>query len=148
MEQIKINYLAIFASMVVSIIIGFLWYGPLFGKPWAKEMNMPADMKPTAKDTVKLMTLMIIGTFLTGWVLAHNSAVWYYLAQNTMPPEKITPLSMGLSAGIFTWLGFYLPQSFGTVLWDGKSWKLLGINTSCSLITLISTGLILSYWRP
>ncbi len=31
------NYLAIITGTVLSMILGFVWYGPLFGKKW-KEL--------------------------------------------------------------------------------------------------------------
>ena len=30
-----LNFLAILASGIASLILGFVWYGPLFGKAWA-----------------------------------------------------------------------------------------------------------------
>ena len=31
MQDITINYMAVLAAAVVDFIIGWLWYGPLFG---------------------------------------------------------------------------------------------------------------------
>ena len=51
--EIHINYLAVVAAMLAQMFLGFLWYGPLFGKPWAKEMKMPPDFKPTPAQLAK-----------------------------------------------------------------------------------------------
>lgn len=45
MEMLRINYLAILVGVIANVILGFLWYGPLFGKAWAKEMKMPPDFR-------------------------------------------------------------------------------------------------------
>lgn len=37
--QASINYLAVLIAAVASMIIGFLGYGPLFGKAWMRLMN-------------------------------------------------------------------------------------------------------------
>jgi hypothetical protein len=34
MPTFSINYLAILASAIVAMPVGFLWFGPLFGKAW------------------------------------------------------------------------------------------------------------------
>ena len=34
-----INYLAILACAIVAMPVGFLWFGPLFGKAWQREMG-------------------------------------------------------------------------------------------------------------
>ena len=35
LELTPFDILPILASGVASLLIGFVWYGPLFGKPWA-----------------------------------------------------------------------------------------------------------------
>jgi hypothetical protein len=42
----QLNYWAIVAAMAAAIVIGFLWYGPILGKAWAKEMGISRDRKP------------------------------------------------------------------------------------------------------
>ncbi|MBI3341870.1 DUF1761 domain-containing protein, partial [Candidatus Curtissbacteria bacterium] len=37
--EFQINYMAVVAAAVVNMVLGFLWYGPLFGKPWMKMMG-------------------------------------------------------------------------------------------------------------
>jgi hypothetical protein len=37
--EIKVNVLAILVAVVVNFILGFIWYTPLFGKIWGKEMS-------------------------------------------------------------------------------------------------------------
>ena len=39
-------FLAILAAVASNTVLGMLWYGPLFGKPWMKLMKMtPEDTK-------------------------------------------------------------------------------------------------------
>lgn len=52
----------------------------------------------------------------------------------------------GLQAAFWSWLGFVAPVTLGSVLWDGKPWKLWGINAGYFLVTLLVMGLILGYW--
>ena len=34
MKQLTINHLAVLACVVLLTVLGFLWYGPLFGEKW------------------------------------------------------------------------------------------------------------------
>ena len=73
---IDLNWLAIVASVAASFAIGGIWYGPLFGKTWARELGFPPDMKPSGAELGKGMALNIFGTLLMAYVLAHEVAVW------------------------------------------------------------------------
>jgi len=74
--DIQLNYWAILAAVAASMVIGFLWYGPILGKAWMKEMGRPADHKPAPKVMQRGMILMVIGSFLTAVMLAYSVEVW------------------------------------------------------------------------
>ena len=61
-------------AVVANFFVGFVWYTPLFGKAWAKEMKIEVTRKPTAAEIGKGMSMMIIGNFLMAWVFAHTIA--------------------------------------------------------------------------
>lgn len=47
--MISINYLAVIVSMIVAMVIGFLWYGPVFGKMWIHLMDFTSEHMEAAK---------------------------------------------------------------------------------------------------
>lgn len=141
MEEIKINFMAILLAVVANFVFGFIWYMPLFGKAWGREMGFDMNEKPKASEMMKGMVVMVIGNFFLAWVLAHNMMAWSFVPGM----EEMTTLASAINAGIFTWLGFYLPVDIGTVFWERKSWKLFGINTSYHLIMLLIASIILAY---
>jgi hypothetical protein len=63
--DIHLNYWAILTAMAASIVLGFLWCGPILGKAWMKETGMSPDHKPDPKVMRRGMILMLIGSFLT-----------------------------------------------------------------------------------
>lgn len=139
MEAIHVNFVAIIVAVVANFIVGFVWYTPLFGKAWGKEMKFDMTRKPTAGELGKGMTMMIIGNFLMAWVFAHNIAAWGFV-----PGTAEAPMVGNLiSSAVFTWLGFYVPTDLGVVAWEGKSWKLFFINTGYHLVTLVVAAAIL-----
>ncbi|MFY0652239.1 MAG: DUF1761 domain-containing protein [Cyclobacteriaceae bacterium] len=111
---------------MANFFLGFLWYTPLFGKAWAKEMGFDPDEKPSGGAMAQGMIFMIIGNFLIAWVFANNMAVWNPITWG-LPPSEVSAASNALMAAIFTWLGFYLPVDIGAVAWERKSWKLFGL---------------------
>ncbi len=140
--ELKINFLAILVAVVVNFILGFIWFTPLFGKAWGKELGYDADMKPDNSVMLKGMAFSLIGNLLFAVVLAHNIAAWQFVPG----VREMGPLSNTLSAALFTWLGFYLPGELGATVWEKHSWKLFGINTGYHLASLLVVAFILTYW--
>lgn len=138
--EIQINYLAIVVAVVANFFLGFIWYTPLFGKAWAKEMGYDTSIKPTGGDMAKGMTFMVIGNFLLAYVFAHNMAAWSFVPGMDQMPA----IGTILNSAIFTWLGFFLPVDLGRVAWEKKSWKLFFINTGYHLVTLLVVATILT----
>jgi hypothetical protein len=140
--EIHINYLAVLVATIAAFIVGFVWYTPLFGKAWAKEMGFDMSRKPTSGELTKGMLLNVVGNFLMAYVFAHNNAAWSFV-----PGMTELPLAGKIAnAGIFTWLGFYVPQDFSKVAWGGKSWKLFFIDTGYHLVMLLVAATILMMW--
>ena|SRR5687768_11042480 len=147
MPVIPINYLAILACGVSSMVVGSLWYGPLFGKPWAALMGFtPEKMAAMKKDPagkqkmMKSYGLMFLSSLVMAYVLAHALV----FASSYL---KASGPSAGLTAAFWNWLGFIVPVTLGTVLWDGKPWKLWAINAGHYLVSLCVMGVILAVWK-
>ena len=141
--ELKINMLAILVAVVVNFILGFIWYTPLFGKAWGKEMCYDPNEKPEKSAMIKGMLFMVIGNFLFAYVFAHNIAAWTFVPGIT----ELGDVTNAMMAAVFTWLGFYLPGQLGATVWEKNSWKLFGINTGYHLLSLIVVAMILTFWK-
>jgi hypothetical protein len=143
--NIVLSWPAILIAVVAAFFLGFLWYGPLFGKPWAKLMGFKLNHKPKPRVMAKAYGLQLLGTFLTAFVMAHTCQIW---RPSVWGLGQDSPFYMyGFYNGIFTWLGFYVPLQFGKVTWENRPWKLFFINASYELVMLQAMSLILAYWR-
>jgi hypothetical protein len=147
MENMHVNWVAIIVAVVANFVLGFIWYTPLFGKVWGREMGMKMDQKPPASVLVKGMVFMIIGNFLMALVFAFNIMAWDPRTWGQEAPVEMAPMDTALAAAFFTWLGFFLPTDLSTVAWEMKSWKLFFINTCYHLLSLIVVALILIYMK-
>jgi hypothetical protein len=138
--ELGINYVAILVATIVNFFIGFIWYTPLFGKVWAKEMGFNTGTKPTSAQMTRGLALGVIGSFLLAYVFAHNNAAWSFVPGMDQMPAVGTILN----SAIFTWLGFYVPVDLNSVAWEGKSWKLFFINTGYHLTILLAAATVLT----
>jgi hypothetical protein len=135
--QVDVNYIALLVAVIANIALGFVWYGPLFGKSWMHMtgLNMETINANKAKGMGTSYGLMTLGSILMAYVLYH---VMVFGAAFT----NTSGVTAGLSAAIWAWLGFVAPVTLGTVLWDGKPWKLWFINAGYYFVALILMGII------
>lgn len=140
--MVPVNYLAVVVSAVAAMVLGFLWYGPVFGKMWAKEMGWTPEAMEAAKkkSMTKQYALQALGALVMAFVLSHA-----LVFASTYLHES--GISAGLQTGFWNWLGFVVPVTLTAVLWDGKSWKLWGLNAGYYLVTLCVMGVILALWQ-
>ena len=143
MENIHLNWTAILIAVIANFVLGFIWYTPLFGKVWGKEMGFNTDQKPPAGAMVKGMIFMVIGNFLFAFVFAQNIAVWDPRKWGQAATPGSTPAGTDILAAFFTWLGFYFPGDLNSVAWEMKSWKFFFINTGYHLASLLLVAFIL-----
>lgn len=142
--NIQLNFLAIAIAVAANFILGFIWYTPLFGKAWGKEMGFDSTQKPPTGALAKGMIFMVIGNLLMAWVFYHNMAVWNPVTWG-LAPSPMSPAVSASMAAVFTWLGFYFPGDLGSVAWENKSWKLFFINTGYHLVSLFLVAMILAH---
>lgn len=139
--MVDVNYLAILVSALLSMVLGSIWYGPLFGKPWMKMMGITKEsMKGmTSADMGKLYGIQFIGSLVMAFVLSHSLVyAKSYLG--------LSGLGVGIQTGFWTWLGFVAPVTLTSVLWEGKPWKLWLLNNCYYLALLVMMGIVLSLW--
>jgi multidrug transporter EmrE-like cation transporter len=130
--EIVVNYWAVLAAAAANVVLGMLWYGPLFGKKWMELTGM----KPTEEDKKQMPKKTLI-MFLTSFVMA------YVLLHFTQPAES---LNMALEWAVWLWLGFIATVSMAGVLWKGESNKLWALDNGYRLVALLMMTAILYSW--
>lgn len=138
--DVPINYLAVLVAAVASMILGALWYGPLFGKKWIAYMGWSPELSEEKKKGAgKGYAIQFIASLVMSYVLAHALV----FASSFLDVSGVTS---GLSAGFWNWLGFVAPVTLGGVLWEGKSWGFWLLNNGYYLCSLLVMGMILAMW--
>ena len=147
MPPLHLNGWAIAVAALATIAIGFLWYGPLFGNAWLKEMAVPPDFKPDPALLKRSMLLMMVGAVLTAIVLAGGIQISRPSFWSSKAAADPSAALHGLYAALAAWLGFYVPMLLGAVAWETRSWRWFGINAGYHLAALMAAGMILAAWR-
>jgi hypothetical protein len=138
--QVPINYLAVLVAGICNMIVGALWYGPVFGKWWMKQMNFtPESMKKMPLSGLQAMVIGFIFAILMSYVLAND------ILFGATYLNMYGALS-GMTGAFWNWLGFVVPITAGVWLWEGKSWKLWAFNAGYYLVALLIAGAILGAW--
>lgn len=141
MEQtLQVSFVAVVVATLANFFFGFLWYTPLFGKAWARELNIDTTRAPQKGEMVRGLIFSLAGNFLLAFVLAHNNAAWGFVPEM----KSASAGSVIANSAIFTWLGFYLPVDLNRVSWERASWKLFLINTVYHLLSLVIAATILT----
>lgn len=136
-----INLWAILACAVLSIVIGAIWYGPVFGKKWMQITNADAlDMearKKMMKGVWKLYLTQFILSLLQILVLAVYTAL-------------MSPILSSVNVAFSFWLAFIVPTIAASAMWNNDSakisWARFFIQASYQLICFALFGYILGKW--
>ncbi|GAB4134291.1 MAG: DUF1761 domain-containing protein [Ignavibacteriales bacterium] len=136
MHHVDINYLAVIVCAIISLVIGALWYGPLFGKEWMKlvgktEEELKKDFKPA-----KTFSLATVAHFFVALIISYF--IDLFNAQTVVD---------GLRIALTAWVGFVAAPFYVNYLFERKPIKLLVINAGYNLVLLILFGIILVSWQ-
>lgn len=131
--SVSINWWAIIIAVLSAIVIGTLWYGPLFGKRWMKLVNL----RRGSSSPVAPMLIMLGLAFVQAFVLAHfiDYARFFY--------TDYSDLSVGLLTGLWAFVGFILPVLVSNTIFAKGSIELLKINLGNQFVTLLVIGAII-----
>jgi hypothetical protein len=131
-----INLWAVLVSAIASMVIGSIWYGPLFGKMYMSLMGMD-QWSPEKKTAMKnKMMWSYLGQFVASvlmFFVLDGLFVW------SAPMQTVY---FGMWLAFFMWLGFMLPLIFGNILWGGKA-KMFWLQAGNTLITILVAGAII-----
>ncbi len=132
--DIVINYWAVVGAAVVSMVIGTLWYGPLFGKQWMAMTGITKEsMKSMSLTPIQAMGGGFVMSLIMAYVLAHFIGIVTQLGFN------------GYVAGFWVWLGFVMTTQAHPFLWEGKPFKLFTLNGAYTLVTYLAMGALITW---
>ena len=133
------NYWAILVSAIASMVIGSIWYGPLFGKQFMQATGMDKWSPEKQAAMKKSMGVTYFMQFIA-------SLVMFFVLARLMGISSQMTLNGGLTTAVWVWIGFVVPVKLGDAIWGGKM-SMFWLGSGNMLLTLLATGAILGGWR-
>lgn len=135
MQEVTISLPPVIIAAVINMGLGAFWYSMSgFGKSWMKLSGLSKEDLDQAKKKGMAMSyaLATIGSLVLAYVFAHVLAY-----------SEATTVAEGLQGAFWMWLGFVAVVLMGSILWEGKSWKLFAINSGYYLVSLLIMSVVL-----
>ena len=129
----------VLVSAVASMIIGSIWYGPLFGKTFTQAMEMDTLTPEKRAMMTQGMWKSYVGQFIASLVM-FSVLSWY------ITTSIHTGVFGGVANAFGLWFGFVVPLSLGNALWGGKM-SMFWLTIGNMLLTLLVAGAIIGMWR-
>ncbi|MCC6934122.1 MAG: DUF1761 domain-containing protein [Candidatus Yanofskybacteria bacterium] len=128
-----VNYWAVFAAAVAYMVIGYLWYGPLFGARWRRLQGLSDEaMRSMPLSAGQAMGIGFVSALLMAFVLGQFAVLWGALT-----------VGDAIALAFWVWLGFVVTTQAGSWLWEGKPFALLALNGAASLVSFVAMATIL-----
>ena len=125
------NYLAVLVATIAVMVLGYIYYGPIFGKLWRKINNIKKEKKNMTKE----LGLGFVKFLITAYVFA--------LFLDWLNP---TDIAGALIIGFWIWFGFVITDSFSSIIWGKRKVKGWLLDIGYPALSFLIMTLILFYW--
>ncbi|OGH67066.1 MAG: hypothetical protein A3B90_00560 [Candidatus Magasanikbacteria bacterium RIFCSPHIGHO2_02_FULL_41_13] len=138
----QINYYAVLVCGLAAMVLGSIWYGPLFGKKWmeiikATPAKTPEEKKKMMSQSMPLYVIQFVLVLFQAWVLAYYIAGWKDAS--------------GFTNSLWIWAAFVMPTVAACSMWTNDSrrivWARFLIQAGYNLVLFVMFGLILGMWK-
>lgn len=123
------NIFAALATGVASMVIGFIWYGPLFSKMWMKEVGLSekeVENGPGAGYAIAFASSTFLGSVMSYLVIRFG----------------IMSALEGAMFGLIIGLGFVFTTFTTNYIFARRSLKLFAIDAGYQTLLVVVAGLI------
>ncbi len=132
-----VNWLAVILCALLSMAIGFIWYGPLFSKPWARLTGWTNE-KVAGLPRSNMVTSYVLA-FIAAFVIASVLSI-------TLIAVGADGLGEGLATAAILWIGFTGATIGVNMTFERRPISLFGIEAGYHLVALIVYSVVLSLW--
>ena len=131
----KTNYPAVVVSAIAYWLLGAVWFGVVFGKPWMALEHITEEQARSMPNPWLPYVISILLNLLIAFVLA-QLCTW----------RSANTASRGAALGILVWIGFVGPITYTTYMYEMRPSALFAINEFYPLVGLCLMGAILGAW--
>jgi hypothetical protein len=163
----EMNFYIFFVAALIPLVTGFVWYGPLFGNAWMKEMGFTKESL-AGQNMALTFILSYVFSFLIAFFLLflviHQMGVMQVLQgepgfeeqtgeafsffQNFLGTygDRFRTFKHGALHGTMSGFLFVLPILSIIAMFERKSVKYVAINAGYWIVTLAIMGGIICQW--
>lgn len=127
-----LNWWAILVATAAAFVLGYVWYGPVFGKAWVAALGKTEDeIQPSPTP------------FVVSFVAALATCV---VVAALMSGLGMTGAADGAVLGLLTGIGFIAASTASDTAFCGWSWKLWAIQAGYRIVYSAIMGAIIGGW--
>ena len=142
----EVNLLAVLVAGIVPMIIGALWYGPIFGKRWMALMETTAEELQEGFNPLKTHGVSFVLALVTAFVLAQLIA--------EVAPGSVSSAGgsggsamVGVHVALMALVAFVLPVTHQSVTYEKRKAGLAWLNIGYNGVALLGQAVVLALWR-
>lgn len=157
----EINLLALAVAALVTLPIGYIWYGLLFGKSWMAATGMTEEKAKNSNPIVIYGLSLLFSFFIAGmlqFIVIHQWGVEGLVAGTLGKLPSYTAFAAdysnefrsfghGALHGTMTGILLIFPMIAINALYEQKSWKYILINSGYWTLCLLVMGGIICAWK-
>ncbi|HRE78496.1 MAG TPA: DUF1761 domain-containing protein [Flavobacterium sp.] len=159
----EINFYPVFVAALTTLLVGFIWYGPLFGKAWMKETGLTEeDLKKGSMVKIfgltyifsvmiaMIMQILTIHQFgalgMVGGPELEAAAQPSYAAFMADYGTAFRTFKHGALHGFMSGLFLAFPLIAINGLFERRSWKYIFIHSGYWIVVMTIMGAIVCGW--
>lgn len=131
-----VNYLAIIVAAVAGMLLGTLWYMPLFGRTWLRLMqrdNLTAEEAAKMnKDAMRAHGVGFVMLLIVGFVISNMFAAFGPFAMSEV-----------IFRALFVGIGVVATLGFMNHMYAGRPHKLFFIDYGFMVLTLVVIAVVI-----
>lgn len=134
------NLWAVLVAALIPMIVGSIWYGPLFGKMWMRMVDQTEEELKENFNPMKSYGVTFVMALIMAYVLVHILIAWE-------EAYGLAGVWVGMQGAFWVWLGFVLTIGWQAVAFEDKKLGVYWLNMLYNLVTLLAMGALLGAWR-
>ena len=143
----EVNLLAVLVAGIVPMIVGVLWYGPLFGKRWLQLMETTAEeIQEKGINPLKTYGVSFLLALVTAFILAQLFAGMGGAARVVSIAGKSGDALAGVYLALMALIAFILPVGYQSVAYEERKAGLFWLNLGHNGVALLGQAVIVAAW--